>query len=85
MNTVLVGFLEEEPGVKSMARLAVAVMLVAALALALAAAYVAVSKPEHAAAVVAAIGAPLSGIAGGIWAALKERHTPASPPGGPDA
>lgn len=85
MNATLVGFLEEAPGVKSMARLAVAVMLIAALALSLAAAYVAVAEPEHAAAVVAAIGAPLSGLAAGIWSALKERHTPASPPGGPDA
>lgn len=84
MNAVLIGFLEEEPGVKSMARLAVAVMLVAALALSLAAAYVAIADPEHAAAVVAAIGAPLSGLAAGIFAALKARHV-ASPPGGPDA
>ena len=78
-NATLIGFLEEEPGVKSMARLAVAGLTIAALFLAAAAAYVAVRSRPDAAAIIGALAAPLSALAAGIFAALKMR-TPATAP-----
>ena len=81
-NATLIGFLEEEPGVKSMARLATAGLTVAALVLSAATAYVAVRY--RAADVILALAGPLTAIAGGIFGALKQR-TPASPPEVPHA
>ena len=74
----VVGFLEESPGVRSMARLATAALTLAAVLLAIATAYVAVRFRDAAA--IAALAAPLTALAGGVFGALKQRM-----PAGPSA
>lgn len=70
-----IGFLEEAPGVKSMARLAVLLQAIGILLLSLAlAVYLVIARPPDAA-VIGAFAAPLAPLAGGIWGALKTRHT----------
>lgn len=69
------GFLEESPGVRSMTRLTAALLIAGVLVLVVAIAVVAVRGGENAAGVIAAIGAPMLGLAGGIWGALRERYT----------
>lgn len=74
----LTGFLEESPGVRSMTRLAVLLASLGVLVLTLAlAAYLLAAKPLTDAppdsGVIAALGVPLVALAGGVWAALRER------------
>ena len=78
MNATLIGYLEEEPGVKSMARLGVAVTLSFSAAIIAAICYVAVRKTDPAA-TITALGVVLGTLMGGAWAQLRER-TPTKPP-----
>lgn len=94
MTARLIGFLEEAPGVKSMTRLTIAEMAALCALLVLtdsAVAVVGICFPERASAaagIIAALTAPLAALAGGIWAALRERNTgvpDAAPPTPPAA
>ena len=67
------GYLEEAPGVKSMTRLSALLMVFGCLGLVAVIGVVAITRPEQAAGIIAAIGVPLVGLAAGIWGALKER------------
>lgn len=69
----MTGFLEEAPGVRSMTRLAVAVMLVGCIALILSMPVIALKIPDHAAGIIGAEAGALATLAGGIWGALRER------------
>lgn len=71
----MTGFLEESPGVRSMVRLTVAQMMVCVVALVVAAIVVALKDSANAAGIVAALGGVIGVLAGGIWAALRERNT----------
>ena len=73
MAETTTGFLEEAPGVKSMTRLCAAALTIGALIIIVAVAIVAVKGDDSAVAIITAAIAPLVPIAGGIWAALKER------------
>lgn len=69
-----VGFLEESPGVKSMTRLCAAAMTLGVLIIIVSVAIVAVRGKDSAVTIITAAAAPLIPLAGGIWAALKERE-----------
>jgi uncharacterized MnhB-related membrane protein len=73
----LIGFLEEMPAVRSMARLGAAIGLALIGAIVAAICYVAVAKSDPAA-TIAALGAVLVPLAGTVWSSLRER-TPAGP------
>ena len=76
-----VRFLEESPGVLSMARLAAFLQTVAGFLVQLAAVVVAIRDGEHAAGIIAALSAGSAACFAGAWAALKERHKPDGAPG----
>jgi hypothetical protein len=73
----LIGFLEEMPAVRSMARLGAAVGLVLLTVIVATICYVAARKPDPAG-TIAALGAVLIPLAGTVWSSLRER-TPAGP------
>lgn len=66
-------FFEESAGVASSSRLIAAGFCGSALLLAVAAAWVAVRGDANGAGVIAALGAPMTALAGGAWGALRER------------
>lgn len=68
----MTGFLEESPGVRSMARLAVLLQSIGVLLLIATISAVALCKPD--ATVIASLAAPLVPLAAGIFGALRERH-----------
>jgi hypothetical protein len=67
------GFLEEAPGVQSAARLIAVLLTFGCLTLTFAAVVAVFRDGEHAAAVIAALGAPIAALAGGAWGAMRER------------
>jgi hypothetical protein len=69
----VIGFLEESPHVRSATRLIALLMALGCLALVAVIGAVALLRPEQAPGIIAAIGVPLVGLAGGTWGALKER------------
>lgn len=85
MNATLIGYLEEEPGVKSMARLGAAWGLVFIAAIIAAICYVAIQQGPNAAAIIAALGAVLIPLAGTVWSSLRERTRVATPVATPPA
>ena len=71
----MTGFLEEAPGVQSAARLIAVLLTFGCLALTLSAIVAVFRGGEHAAATIAALGAPIAALAGGAWGAMRERKT----------
>ena len=69
-------FLEEKPGVLSMARLAAFLQTIAGFSVQMGAIFVAVKGNEHSAGIIAALSAGSAACFAGAWAALKERHKP---------
>ena len=69
-------FLEERPGVLSMARLAAFLQTIAGFLVQLGSIIVAIKGNEHSAGIVAALSAGSAACFAGAWAALKERHKP---------
>ena len=68
------GFLEEEIGVRSAARLFGAIMTGCAVALTVTIVVVSLKFHGDAAGIAAAIGPSVLGLAGGVWGALRERR-----------
>jgi hypothetical protein len=68
------GFLEEEAGVKSAARLFGALMAACAVSLTVTIVVVSLKFHSDAAVIDAAIGPSIIGLAGGVWGALRERN-----------
>ncbi len=69
-------FLEERPGVLSMARLAAFLQTIGGFLVLMASIVVALKSNEHSAGIIAALAAASAAAFAGSWAALKERHKP---------
>ena len=69
----MTGFLEESPGVRSMTRLTVILLVACIFVLTGSIPVVAILRAEQAAGIIAAIAGVITGLAGGVWGALRER------------
>lgn len=74
MSEPTTGFLEEAPGEKSSTRLAAMLLVAGCLGLIAAIVVVAIWRTKDAPGVIAAIGAVMIPLAGGIWGALSARR-----------